>query len=349
MHGEYKVLGGKLVVANVEVENQHLAQVSISGDFFLEPDSALEQINQALVGLPESASSAQMIAAIQNVLDKDVVMFGFSAQAVAIAVRRALGLGSGWHDHAFDVIPPHTLPAAQHVALDEVIVNAVASGERPPTLRFWDWPDSVVVVGSFQSLKNEVDSAAAKRHGVEVVRRVTGGGAMFMEPGNCITYSLVVPASLVEGLSFEQSYAFLDDWVLGALAEVGIKAQYVPINDIASEKGKIGGAAQKRFANGVVLHHVTMAYDINADRMLEVLRIGREKLSDKGTTSANKRVDPMRSQTGMERDAIIQTFIEHFQKRYASQLSQYTEQELEHSNSLVDSKFTSTEWVNKVR
>ncbi len=348
MHGEYKVPGGKLVVANVEVESTQLAKVSISGDFFLEPDSALEQINQALVGLPTSANANQMITAINNALDDSVVMFGFSAQAVAIAVRRALGKASGWHDHIFDVIPPKTLPAAQHVALDEVIVAEVAKGQRGPTLRFWDWPDSVVVVGSFQSLKNEIDAEGAKRHNIEVVRRVTGGGAMFMEPGNCITYSIVVPASLVEGLSFEQSYAFLDDWVLGALADVGIKARYVPLNDIASDKGKIGGAAQKRFANGVVLHHVTMAYDINADRMLEVLRIGREKLSDKGTTSANKRVDPMRSQTGMERNAIIQAFIEHFQKRYSTQLSDYKEHELTQAKALVDSKFMSPEWVNKV-
>lgn len=348
MHGEYKVPGGKLVVANVEVENQQLANVSISGDFFLEPDSALDNINQALVGMPVSANSSQLIKAVQSALSEDVVMVGFSAQAVAIAVRRALGKASGWHDHVFDIIPAQTLPAAQHVALDEVMVKAVASGQRGPTLRFWDWPDSVVVIGSFQSLKNEIDAAGAARHGIDVVRRVTGGGAMFMEPGNCITYSLVVPSSLVEGLSFEQSYAFLDDWVLGALAEIGIKAHYVPINDITSEKGKIGGAAQKRFASGVVLHHVTMAYDINADRMLDVLRIGREKLSDKGTTSANKRVDPMRSQTGMERDAIIAAFIEHFQQRYNSQLSQYSEQELATANSLVESKFTSPEWVEKV-
>lgn len=348
MHGEYKVPGGKLVAANVDVENEHLAKVSISGDFFLEPDSALEVINHALTGLPANTKSSQLAQAIESALDESVVMVGFSAQAIAIAVRRALGKASGWYDHVFDVISAQNLPAAQHVALDEVIVNAVASGERGPTLRFWDWPDSVVVIGSFQSLKNEIDSEGAKRHGIEVVRRVTGGGAMFMEPGNCITYSLVVPVSLVEGLTFEQSYAFLDDWVLGALAEVGIKARYVPINDIASEKGKIGGAAQKRFANGVVLHHVTMAYDINADRMLDVLRIGREKLSDKGTTSANKRVDPMRSQTGMERGAIIQSFISHFQQRYSSQLSQYKEQELAQAKALVDSKFMSDEWVTKV-
>lgn len=348
MHGEYKVPGGKMVMANVEVENQHLAKVSISGDFFLEPDSALEQINKALVGLPVSSNSSQIAQAIQNALAEDVVMHGFSAQAVAIALRRALGQASGWFDHIFDVIPPQSLPAAQHVALDEVIVNAVATGQRGPTLRFWDWPDSVVVIGSFQSLTNEIDLEGAKRHGIEIVRRITGGGAMFMEPGNCITYSLAVPVSLVEGLTFEQAYAFLDDWVLGALAELGIKAHYVPINDITSEKGKIGGAAQKRFANGVVLHHVTMAYDINADRMLEVLRIGREKLSGKGITSANKRVDPMRSQTGMDRSAIIQSFMDHFQQRYSSQLSQYKDQELEEAKTLVESKFMSPEWVAKV-
>lgn len=348
MHGEYKVPGGKMVVASVEVESQHLSRVSISGDFFLEPDSALERINQALVDLPVSANASQIVQTIENALDENVMMYGFSAQAIAIAVRRALGKASGWHDHVFDIIPTQTLPAAQHVALDEVIVNSVASGQRGPTLRFWDWPDSVVVIGIFQSLKNEIDWQGAKRHAIDVVRRVTGGGAMFMEPGNCITYSLVVPASLVEGLSFEQSYAFLDHWVLGALAEVGITARYVPLNDIASDKGKIGGAAQRRFGNGVVLHHVTMAYDINAERMLEVLRIGREKLSDKGTTSANKRVDPMRSQTGMEREVITQSFIDHFQRRYRSQLSQYTEQELANARTLAESKFKSTEWVSRV-
>lgn len=348
MRGEYKVPGGKLVVADLEVKEDVLTQVSISGDFFLEPDDALLQINQALEGQPLGATVAQLSQAIEARLPEQVVMFGFSPQAVAIAVRRALGKASSWHDHAFELIPPMTLPAAQHVALDEVIVEAVGKGLRGPTLRFWDWPDSVVVIGAFQSLKNEIDHEGAKRHGTQVVRRITGGGAMFMEPGNCITYSLVVPESLVEGLSFEQAYAFLDQWVLGALADVGIQAHYVPLNDIASEQGKIGGAAQKRFANGVVLHHVTMAYDINADRMLEVLRIGREKMSDKGTKSANKRVDPMRSQTGMNRDAIVEAFIQHFLANYQAQISAYTEAELQTAEGLVITKFTQEEWVNKV-
>lgn len=169
-----------------------------------------------------------------------------------------------------------------------------------------------------------------------------------MEPGNCITYSLVVPGSLVEGLSFAQSYAFLDDWVLGALAQIGVRARYVPLNDIASDKGKIAGAAQRRFATGVVLHHVTMAYDIDAMKMTQVLRIGREKLSDKGTVSANKRVDPMRSQTRMSRADIFAAFLTHFKQRYSTRDSGYTDVELARAKELVVTKFTSDEWTYRV-
>lgn len=222
------------------------------------------------------------------------------------------------------------------------------AGRRSLVLSIWEWDAPLVVIGSFQSVRNEVDSEALDRHGMSVVRRVSGGGAMFMETGNCITYSLVVPTSLVDGLSFEQSYAYLDDWVLGALADVGVKARYVPLNDIASEQGKIGGAAQKRFASGVVLHHVTMSYDIDADKMLDVLRIGREKMSDKGTTSAKKRVDPMRSQTGMAREDIIEAFLAHFRSRYATQTSDYTDEELARAEELVETKFSDDTWMHRV-
>jgi len=215
-------------------------------------------------------------------------------------------------------------------------------------MRFWDWDSPLVVIGSFQSYRNEIDAEGAARHGIDVVRRISGGGAMFMEPGNCITYSLVVPTSLVEGLSFERSYAFLDEWVLAALAEIGVNARYVPLNDIASDKGKIGGAAQKRFADGAVLHHVTMSYDIDADKMLEVLRIGREKMSDKGTKSANKRVDPMRSQTGMARADILQAFQESFLRRYVGTVSSYRDDELAEAKRLVEEKFGRAEWTHRV-
>ncbi|MGW0045174.1 lipoate--protein ligase family protein [Rhodococcus sp. NPDC003348] len=348
MRGEYKVPGGKLVVVDVEVDDGHLSRVSLSGDFFLEPDEALGDITAAVTGLPVTADAARLGRAITEKIGDDVSMIGFTPESVGVAIRRALGHATSWHDHTFDVIEPVVLDPALHVALDEVITREVAAGTRPPTLRFWDWDSPLVVLGSFQSVRNEVDEDAAARHGIGIVRRISGGGAMFMEPGNCITYSLSVPTSLVDGLSFERSYEFLDQWVMGALADVGIKARYVPLNDIASEQGKIAGAAQKRFSAGAVLHHVTMAYDIDADKMTEVLRIGREKISDKGITSSGKRVDPMRSQTGMARADIIAAFTAHFRARYHTRPGVYTDAELDAARELVRTKFAAAEWTHRV-
>lgn len=348
MHGEYKVPGGKLVVVDVETADGLLTDVALSGDFFLEPDEALEVISEALVGAPVTSSSTELGERIAAALPEDVSMVGFTPVAVGVAVRRALGRATSWHDHRFDVIAPTVLPPAMHVALDEVILREVAAGTRPPTLRFWDWDSPLVVIGSFQSVRNEVDAEAAAQHGIGIVRRISGGGAMFMEPGNCITYSLVVPSSLVDGLSFERSYEFLDQWVMGALADVGITARYVPINDIVSEHGKIGGAAQKRILAGAVLHHVTMSYDIDADKMMQVLRIGREKISEKGITSSGKRVDPMRSQTGMTRADIIDAFIAHFRARYDTRDAAYSDSELEAAQALVETKFAGADWTYRV-
>lgn len=171
---------------------------------------------------------------------------------------------------------------------------------------------------------------------------------MFMEPGNCITYSLVVPGTLVDGMSFTQSYAFLDAWVVEALRTVGINARYVPINDIASDQGKIGGAAQKRLASGAVLHHATMAYDIDAEKMTKVIRIGKAKLSDKGIRSAVKRVDPMRSQTGMTRSAIIDALLESFRAGHETRDAAYSEEELAAAEALVSEKFSTVAWTHRV-
>lgn len=348
MHGEYKVHGGKLVVVDLDVADGKLADVSVSGDFFLEPDEALDSINGALTGLAADLPAPKLAAAITAALPDGVVLFGFSAQAVAVAVRRALSKATGWLDHEWDIIAPTVLPTAVNVALDEVLSEEVGAGQRNPTLRFWDWNEPSVVIGSFQSVRNELDPAGVERYGINVVRRISGGGAMFMEAGNCITYSLYVPQSLVDGLSFEDSYKFLDSWVMAALESIGVEAFYVPLNDIATDQGKIGGAAQKRLSNGGMLHHVTMSYDIDADKMVEVLRIGQEKLSDKGTRSAKKRVDPLRRQTGLARREILERMMETFTARYSASRSELTEHELAEAARRVTTKFGTPAWLNRI-
>ncbi|SCZ57896.1 lipoate-protein ligase A [Arthrobacter sp. UNCCL28] len=348
LHGEYKVPGGKLVVVDLDVSEGKFTNVSLSGDFFLEPDEALEDINTALTGLPDSSTAADIAAAVTAGLPGDAVLFGFSAEAVAITVRRALSKATSWGDHQWEVIPPSVLPTQVNVALDEVLTEEVGAGLRNPTLRFWDWEEPSVVIGSFQSVRNEVDPEGVSRYGINVVRRISGGGAMFMEAGNCITYSLYLPQTLVDGISFADSYAFLDAWEMAALEKLGIAAFYVPLNDIATDQGKIGGAAQKRLANGGMLHHVTMSYDIDADKMVEVLRIGKEKLSDKGTRSAKKRVDPLRRQTGLARAAILEAMQEVFMERYGALESRLTEAELGEAKNRVEAKFGTEEWLNRV-
>lgn len=89
-HGEYKVPGGKLVVADVSVIGGKLAQVRISGDFFLEPPEALAEIDRALTGQYADASEAELALAVGLALPANASMFGFSPEAIAIAVRRAL-------------------------------------------------------------------------------------------------------------------------------------------------------------------------------------------------------------------------------------------------------------------
>jgi lipoate-protein ligase A len=149
-------------------------------------------------------------------------------------------------------------------------------------------------------------------------------------------------------MSFAESYAFLDEWVITALRSLGIEATYVPLNDITSPTGKIGGAAQKRLGSGAVLHHVTMSYDMDGEKMMQVLRIGREKLSDKGFASAAKRVDPLRSQTGLPRAEIIEKMVDTFRGLYGLQPSEITPDELAQAAELVEAKFGTEAWLQRV-
>lgn len=210
----------------------------------------------------------------------------------------------------------HDVPRSprNQMEVDERWARLTAAGMMPPTLRFWEWASPAVVIGRFQSASAEVDLDRAGLEGFTVVRRCTGGGAMFIEPGDTITYSLIAPLSFVSDVDVVTSYRLCDQWLVDALEGVGIRASFSGLNDISSDQGKIGGAAQRRFppvdgGPGAVLHHVTLAYDIDAARMGRILTPDRRKLADKAVRSAVRRVDPMRSQTGLPRDEIVRRLI----------------------------------------
>lgn len=224
-----------------------------------------------------------------------------------------------WHERWLRLAPEVVLDAPrdpqEQMDTDVRWGRDVAEGLRKPTMRFWQWSAPCVVIGRFQSLRDEVHEDVAREEGLQVVRRSTGGGAMFIEPGNTITYSLYAPTDFAAGIDIAHSYRLCDAWLIHALRGLGLDVRFSGLNDIASQYGKIGGAAQRRFpaprgsadtgGGGAILHHVTLAYDIDAEKMGRVLNVSKEKMRDKAVRSAVKRVDPLKRQTGMGRDELV--------------------------------------------
>ncbi len=259
--------------------------------------------------------------------------------------RSATERDERWKRYNWQLLPAVPLDPDVQIALDETLTLAVGKGEREPTLRFWGWNAPCVVLGRFQSVRNEVNEDVARAEGVQLVRRISGGGAMFIEPEGAITYSIYAQEEIVDGMTFPESYAFFDAWVIDALRELGVDAWYAPLNDITSSGGKIGGAAQARRGGGV-LHHTTMAYQMNIPRMTRVLRIGKEKLSDKGVQSADRRVGPLRRQTELDRDVIIHHLIGHFRARYGLRDDMIRDDEMADAQQRARDRFATPEWLH---
>jgi hypothetical protein len=90
MHGEYKTPGGKMVVADFNVRNDRFSDVVVSGDFFLYPEEALDAIVGAVEGLDVTSGESEIARAVEASIPDGTEMLGFSPEAVAIALRRAL-------------------------------------------------------------------------------------------------------------------------------------------------------------------------------------------------------------------------------------------------------------------
>ena len=292
-----------------------------------------------------------------------------------------------WNSLDLAIVEPQTsaqqpFEPAMQMAVDEVIAERTRKGEMPALIRFWEWASPAVIIGLFQSLSAEVNMQAARERGITVVRRITGGGAMFVEPGNTITYSLTVPRDFIEGLNSEDAYRLCEAWAIGALRSVGIKAAHAPLNDVVSPAGKIGGAAQRRYPKseagaalargvaagtgasgtelpgavlpgtelpGAVLHHTTMAYDIDAVAMTQVLRPHQEKLAAHAVKSAAKRVDPMKSQSGMSRREIMEAMA-RYAHEFVPDLRSYQlpEDVLKEARELAQSKYSNPQWTGRI-
>ncbi|WP_297316257.1 biotin/lipoate A/B protein ligase family protein [uncultured Bifidobacterium sp.] len=259
------------------------------------PPGQVRTENEAGAGLSDTDDSYRHGADLE-VLDQDE------------ALRRWAGLD-------LTVIRDRLRDPVMQMAMDQALAESVAAGTQPPTLRLWRWASPAVVLGRFQSLANEVHLDRARELGFTVVRRCTGGGTMLVEADRVITYSLYMPAGFVRGLDPIRSYRLCDLWLIRALRSQGIEAGWEGINDIASPRGKIGGASQRRFPGkgggpGGILHHVTLSHSIDTRLMGQVLNTSQEKISDKAVQSARSRVDPISRQTRLDRKTLVEEILQ---------------------------------------
>ncbi len=247
----------------------------------------------------------------------------------------------------WEVMPPSAHGAHMHMALDEVLLQSVIAGQRPPVMRIWEWIEPALVIGSHQSVMNEIDRRAAEALGFRVTRRMSGGGTMVCEPGRTITYSMYLPETLVAGVSFRRSYALLDEWAVRAFNALGVPASYREINDIISPRGKIAGAAQAR-RRGFVLHHTTIAHAMDVDLVPRLIRIGRDRLMERGVRSAEKAVSPLSWFTDLSCEQVAAGLCASFQRDFAAAGTGPTEAELAAARGLVETKYATAEWINRL-
>jgi lipoate-protein ligase A len=244
--------------------------------------------------------------------------------------------------------------AFYNMGFDEALLERVSAGKSPPVLRLYGWKPAAVSIGYFQKLEEEVDIASCARHGVDLVRRISGGGAVFHHEE--ITYSLIMPLSHpLAASSIMESYGTLCSGLTAALGLLGIEAVFAPINDILAGKSgggkKISGNAQTR-RQGCVLQHGTVLLDLDPRLMFTLLRVPQEKLKGKLIEDIRARVSGLYTLLGRKipfeeaARAMAEGFKKALSLEYVSkEISAWPEEQ--RALVLAKEKFAAPKWLNR--
>lgn len=177
--------------------------------------------------------------------------------------------------------------AYTNIATDTWLLNNLNAKE--PVFALWQ-NNNAIIVGQNQNTFGEVNQDFVDEHQIEVVRRVTGGGAVYHDLGN-LNFTLFVPIESAANVDFKK----FSEPVLRALHTLGIDAEASGRNDLLVNGKKISGVAQ-RYAKGYLMHHGTLLFDSNVDTMVRSLNVADEKFISKAAKS-------VRSRVGMIKDA----------------------------------------------
>src|SRR5215213_583682 len=223
-----------------------------------------------------------------------------------------------------------------NMALDEVLMNCVK--DDMPILRLYRWQPAAVSIGYFQSMDEEVDVKKCKQIGIDVVRRITGGGAVLHESE--LTYSFITkiyPKNIMD------SYNLICEPVVMGINKLGFNAKFAPLNDITVDNKKVSGNAQTRKKN-VLLQHGTILLDVNVEKMFSVLKVPCEKIKDKMMMINDVKARVMGLNKTFEQ--VAYNLKESFSEKFAAEIivDSLTTGERENTTKLANDKYTSDSW-----
>ncbi len=235
----------------------------------------------------------------------------------------------------------------RNLAVEEAIPQMVGVGKAPNTVRFWH-NSNTIVLGCFQSAELEVNFEACKDTGTQVVRRFTGGGAVYHDGGNLnYAISLRKGHALVPDDDLQSVFRKLSEGTVQGLRSLGVKADFQPINDIQVEGRKVSGAAGS-LRWGAVFHHGCILVASDLSILGKVLKVPKVKFADKHVASVQKRVTTIRDVVGRDvsteevRDAIVKGIEDCYGVTLVQ--GELTRDELALADELFETKYYRSEW-----
>jgi lipoate-protein ligase A len=242
--------------------------------------------------------------------------------------------------------------AFMNMAIDEAILNARIKGLVPNTVRFYKWRPSAVSIGKFQKIENEVHVESCRKNGVDIVRRITGGGTVYHDADGEITYSVVASKEDLGAKDISEVYAKIYSGIVKALQSLGLKADFnegdaraCPNLTVAGRK--ISGSAQCHKA-GIVLQHGTVLVDADLEKMFTFLRAPWAKTCMEVMSVAKNKITSIKTELGKEVSptTVHQALVEGFQEMLKTKLAngELTPFEKELAEKLCREKYATADW-----
>jgi len=238
------------------------------------------------------------------------------------------------------------------MATDEAVMRRRIEDLVPDTLRLYRWKPSAVSIGKFQNPENEVQLENCKRMGVDVVRRITGGGAVYHDEDNELTYSVVADKANLRVQEVTAVYRKIYSGLTEALRIIGLTTDFSEGTERACpnltvNSKKISGSAQSHRGR-VVLQHGTLLMRVDLKRMFSMLSVPSVKTGADMETVAETRITSVEAEThrNVSFKEIHQALVEGFQNALNIELvtGELTTCEQELAKELYKEKYVTPNW-----